>query len=236
MPVAGRKGKAAARFFLLSRYLLLYVLYTVVSLVLLTSCATTRREARPKAGYAVASWYGPKFNGRPTASGETFNMYAHTCAHKEYPFGTILEVTNTLNGRKVECTVNDRGPFVSGRDIDLSYGCAKEIGLIGTGTARVFLEVTGRDDSYVKQVKVETKGASGPYEIQIGSFTDGSNAERLKKALDLEYSDVAIRKVQVQGKQFYRVRVGEFDSLSKALGVAGRLGFEGYPTLVVKAD
>jgi rare lipoprotein A len=234
MPLAGRKVKAVSGHPLLFRYSLFCTLSTFVLLLLLSSCATTRREARPEAGYAIASWYGPKFNGRPTASGETFDMYAYTCAHREYPFGTIVKVTNVSNGKEVECTVNDRGPFVAGRDIDLSYASAKKIGLIGTGTGRVHLEVAGRNDSYVKQVKVEAQGASGPFAIQIGSFTDVGNADRLKAALDLEYSDVSIRTVQIQGRQFYRVKVGEFDSLSKALAVAGKLGFEGYPALVVK--
>jgi rare lipoprotein A len=213
-----------------------FAVFAVAFLSLLTSCATTHEEAYPKAGYAVASWYGPKFNGRPTSSGEIFNMYAHTCAHKAYPFGTILKVTNVSNGKEVECTVNDRGPFVSGRDIDLSYGSAKEIGLIGTGTGRVFLEVAGRDDSYIRKVKVETQGSPGPFAIQVGSFTDSSNAERLKKALDLEYGDVSVQEAQIKGSRFFRVRVGKFDSLGKAISFAGKLGFEGYPTLVMRAD
>ncbi len=209
---------------------------SLCALLFLSSCATTRREAPPGAGYAVASWYGPKFNGRPTSSGETFNMYAHTCAHRQYPFGTILKVTNVSNGMEAECTVNDRGPFVNGRDIDLSYATAKEIGLVGPGTGTVFLEVVGRDDSYIRKVKVETQGRPGPFAIQIGSFGDSSNAARLKEALDLEYGDVSIREAQVGGNRFYRVRVGKFDSLTKAMSLADRLGFEGYPTLVVQVD
>ncbi|MEW6676132.1 MAG: septal ring lytic transglycosylase RlpA family protein [Nitrospirota bacterium] len=69
----------------------------------------------------MASWYGPDFHGRPTSSGELFNMYALTCAHREHPFGTRLKVTNISNNKTVSCVINDRGPFVSGRDLDLSY-------------------------------------------------------------------------------------------------------------------
>jgi rare lipoprotein A len=234
MPVRWRRGKTFPGLFPLFRISFLFAFLVGAFLFLLTSCATTRKEAQPKAGYAVASWYGSEFNGKPTASGEIFNMYAHTCAHREYPFGTIVKVTNVANGKEVECTVNDRGPFVSGRDIDLSYGTAKEIGLLSTG--RVYLEVKGRDEAYVRKVQVEAQGRPGPFAIQIGSFTDSSNANRLKKALDLEYGDVSIQDAQVRGRQFYRVRVGKFDSLRKAISFAGKLGFEGYPTLVVEAD
>jgi rare lipoprotein A len=236
MPGRRNRAKTFSGLFPLFRISFLFVLSTVAFLFLLTSCATMREEAQPGAGYAIASWYGSEFNGKPTASGETFNMYAHTCAHRQYPFGTVLKVTNVENGKEVECTVNDRGPFVSGRDIDLSYASAKEIGLIGVGTGSVYLEVAGRNDSYVKRVKVETQGRPGPFAIQIGSFTDSSNADRLKKALDLEYGDVSVQEALVRGRQFYRVRVGKFDSLTKAISFAGKLGFEGYPTLVVEAD
>jgi len=77
-----------------------------------------------------ASWYGREFHGKQTASGENFNMFALTCAHRDYPLGTKLRVSNPANGKEVECIVNDRGPLVTGRDIDLSYAAAKKIGLI----------------------------------------------------------------------------------------------------------
>jgi rare lipoprotein A len=236
MSAGWRRKRTFSGLFPLLRIPLLFALSSVAFLFLLTACSTTREEARPGAGYVVASWYGPEFNGKPTASGETFNMYAHTCAHRRYPFGTVLRITNVANGKAVECTVNDRGPFVSGRDIDLSYASAKEIGLIGVGTGSVYLEVAGRDDSYIKKVKVETQGRPGPFAIQVGSFADSSNADRLRKALDLEYDEVSIQEAQIRGRQFYRVRVGRFDSLRKAISFAGKLGFEGYPTLVVEAD
>src|SRR5574340_541002 len=128
------------------------VLFLIV--VFLTSCAAPRYgyydtypkyESHPKespketpapleAKYIVASWYGPDFHGKLTSSGEPYNMHANTCAHKEYPFGTKLKVTNIANNKNVECTVNDRGPFIPGRDLDLSYACAKEIELICPGT------------------------------------------------------------------------------------------------------
>ncbi len=234
MPAGAHRGNTLPVVAPLFRRQLLFLFSAVVLLSLLTSCSTTREEAQPRAGYAVASWYGREFNGRPTASGEIFDMHAHTCAHREYPFGTIVRVTNVKNGKEIECTVNDRGPFVSGRDIDLSYGTAMAIGLLSTG--RVYLEVKGRDESYVRKVRVDTHGRPGPFAVQVGSFTDSSNAERLKKALELEYDGILIREARAKGGRFYRVRVGKFDTLGKAISFAGKLGYEGYPTLVVRAD
>jgi rare lipoprotein A len=89
----------------------------------------------------VASWYGQPHHGQPTASGERFNMYELTAAHRTLPLGTRVRVTNLSNGRSVVVTITDRGPFVKGRIIDLSYAAARRIGLIGPGTAPVQLEV-----------------------------------------------------------------------------------------------
>ena len=166
----------------------------LLSVVILQSCATARYET----GNAVASWYGSEFQGKPTASGEIFNMYAYTCAHKEYPFGTILRVINLSSDESVICIVNDRGPFVSGRDIDLSYAAAKEIGLIEAGTARVWIQNIGRDSSYKREVQYQL--SDGPFTIQVGSFQDLSNAEHLKKALSLKYASVYMKEADVRGK------------------------------------
>jgi rare lipoprotein A len=84
---------------------------------------------------ATASYYGGKFHGRRTASGQIYNQNAHTCAHKTLPFGTRLRVT--YNGRTTQCVVNDRGPFIRGRDLDLSMACARELGLTKAGVGRV---------------------------------------------------------------------------------------------------
>lgn len=182
----------------------------------------------------VASWYGPDFNGKPTSSGELFNMYALTCAHKEYPFGTILHVINARNNKEVECIVNDRGPFVAGRDLDLSFAAAKKIDLIGTGTSTVLIEPVGRDMRYVKYVKY---GAHGPIAtIQIGAFRDESNAKRLKIALELRYSGVYIIAADVGGAKYYRVRVGKFASGSEAAAVGKTLADEGYNVLITRFE
>ncbi|MBS1127599.1 MAG: lipoprotein, RlpA family [Nitrospirae bacterium] len=186
--------------------------------------------------YAVASWYGPQFHGRPTSSGEIFNMHAKTCAHKEYPFGTRVQVTNIINNRSAECIVNDRGPFVEGRDIDLSYAMAKEIELIGLGTGMVLLEVNGRDSSYIRPVKFQTSEKTGLFAIQVGAFTENINAIQLKVALNLKYPNVYIQETEVKGITYYRVRVGNYGDYKSALAVAEQLGQEGYQALLMRAD
>jgi len=208
-------------------------------LITILACAPAKydiQQGKMAKFFVVASWYGPEFHGRPTASGETFDMHAMTCAHKEYPFGTRLRVTNTVNGKSVECIVNDRGPFVKGRDIDLSLAAARKIDLIGSGTAPVVVEVNGRDASYIRTVKVQSNIKKGPFAIQVGSFSDSSNAVRLKSALRLDYANVYIQETFVDGTTFYRVRIGNFDQLNAAMDTAGKLGQEGYPALVLKAD
>ncbi|BCB95775.1 lipoprotein, RlpA family [Dissulfurispira thermophila] len=182
----------------------------------------------------VASWYGPDFHGRPTSSGELFNMYALTCAHKEYPFGTKLKVINPQNNKDVECIVNDRGPFIPGRDLDLSYAAAKKIDLIGPGTGTVVIEPVGRDLRYVKYVRY---GAySGTVTIQVGSFKDEDNAKRLKMALDLNHRNVYIMEANIGGVKYYRVRIGKFNNKADAQKIGNALANEGYNVLITKFE
>lgn len=205
----------------------------------LSACAPAKydvQQGKTAKFFLIASWYGPDFQGRPTSSGETFDMNALTCAHKEYPFGTKLKVTNTSNGKSVECIVNDRGPFIKGRDIDLSYAAARQIDLIAPGIASVQIEILGRDSSYVRTVKVQSADKRGPFAIQVGAFSDSVNAVRLKVSLRLKYANAQIQETEVKGVTWYRVRVGNFDQFSQAMEIAEQLGQEGYPALIVKAD
>lgn len=211
------------------RYLLLYF-----SLVLIAGCAAARYKTYPEPGYAVASWYGPDFHGKPTSSGEIFNMYALTCAHKEYPFGTRLEVTNISNNKTVNCIVNDRGPFVEGRDLDLSYAAAKEIGLIEQGIGNVRVEYTGRDVSYIKEVRYISN--TGPFTIQVGSFRDISNAARLRTALELKYNKVYITETEIDGNKFYRVRIGKFHIKDDVYLLSKTLADEGYDVFITNYE
>jgi rare lipoprotein A len=209
------------------------------SLLTVVSCAPTKydvQQGKTAKFFLVASWYGPDFQGRPTSSGETFDMNALTCAHKEYPFGTRLKVTNTSNNKSVECIVNDRGPFIKGRDIDLSYAAARQIDLIAPGIASVQIEIQGRDTSYIRTVKVQSTDKRGPFAIQVGAFSDSVNAVRLKVSLRPKYANAHIQETEVKGATWYRVRVGNFDQFSQAMETAEQLGQEGYPALIVKAD
>lgn len=93
----------------------------------------------------IASWYGDDFHGLQTANGETFDMEAMTGAHRTLPLGTIIKVTNVTNGRQVKIKINDRGPYVGGRILDLSYGAARELGMVGKGVTAIQIEVLGAD-------------------------------------------------------------------------------------------
>ncbi len=119
----------------------------------------------------VASWYGGIFQGRKTASGETYNTYAYTCAHKTLPFGTMLKVTNLSNNKSVTVRVNDRGPFVDNRIIDLTYAAAKDLDMIRQGTAEIRLEVL---EGGIPEVE---------FTIQIGAWKNIENAARHRKNL-----------------------------------------------------
>ena len=197
-------------------------------------CATMERKQKPEAWTCLASWYGPEFNGRLTSSGQVYDMYKRTAAHPYLPFGTILRVVNLENGLSTTVTVNDRGPFKEGRGLDLSYRAAKDIRLIGTGTAMVKLRVLGRDPSYLKSVRYGALPPHGPYTIQLGSFADRSNASRLKAALERTYENPYIDRIHGRGgkKVFYRVNVGRFMDRRSAELVATRLAVEGYGALV----
>ncbi|UCH79874.1 MAG: septal ring lytic transglycosylase RlpA family protein [Nitrospiraceae bacterium] len=183
----------------------------------------------------TASWYGEKFHGRPTSSGERFDMHGLTAAHKTLVFGTKLRVTNPDTGRSVDVVVNDRGPFIPGRDLDLSYGAAEVIGLAEKGVGRVKVNYLGRDMRYVKRIAYQPSlpvDSPVPVTIQIGSFEDKSRAFRLKKGLDIKYSDVYVTRVRINGKMFFRVKVGNYNSRDAAYQTAEKLADEGYDTLI----
>lgn len=183
----------------------------------------------------VASWYGEPFHGRLTASGERYDMYGFTAAHRSLPFGTRLKVTNPDTGQTSVVTVTDRGPFVRGRHLDLSYGAAKQIGLVGEGVGRVAVEVLDRDMRYQKRV-IEGPtpvGAGGAFAIQLGAFQDVDNAVRLKRALELETQGVTITQVTVDGVTYHRVRLGPFPSRDEALARARAFAEEGYEAVIM---
>lgn len=126
----------------------------------------------------IASWYGPGFHGKPTANGETFNQYAMTAAHKILPLGAQVRVTHLGTGRSILVRVNDRGPFVDDRVIDLARGAATRLGIMGSGTARVRVQAVGD-----LAAATPTGDIKGTYYIQIGSFSMKANASKLAQIL-----------------------------------------------------
>jgi rare lipoprotein A len=215
-----------------------YLYIILLCVILLSSCASLPPvEYYPeREGYITASWYGKEFHGRPTSSGERFDMYGLTCAHKTMDFGTRLRVTNPDTMKSVDVIVNDRGPFVPGRDLDLSYGAAKEIGFDLKGVGLVKIERLGREMRYAKRVEFSPSLTAGALTIQVGAFIEQANAHRLKQGLELKYNDVYITTFMKGEQKFYRVRIGEFKGRDNALQIAEQLAQEGYSTLITSKD
>lgn len=176
----------------------------------------------------LASWYGRDFHGRPTASGEIYNMYAPTAAHKTLPLGTHLQVTNLANDRSTLVRVNDRGPFVKGRIVDLSYAAAKKLGMQEAGVAPVRIEALGKAKSSVGDYDFKR----GNFTIQVGAFQQQANAQRL--ANRLRGSQVTL--YDSPGGRFYRVRVGRYANLTEAVRARHQLEGEGFYDAFVVAE
>lgn len=174
----------------------------------------------------LASWYGPGFDGRRTASGEVYDMWAMTAAHKRLPFGTVVEVTNRDNGRRVEVRINDRGPFVGGRVIDLSRAAAEAIDMVGNGTARVTVRVVERSRP---AVVVDRPARPRRWVVQVGAFRDRREADLFAEQLRRR----GHRPVAVAGDGLWnRVLLGPFEKEKKADERARRLRRDGYSALV----
>jgi rare lipoprotein A len=172
----------------------------------------------------VASWYGAKFHGRLTANGETYDMNALTAAHRELPFGTWLEITNLRNGRKTRVRINDRGPFIDGRVLDLSYGAARELGMVDTGLTRVEMRVVAPPHS-------PRATPQGRFRIQIAAFGDPDRADQL--VLRLQATDPTVH--VVSDGVWHRVQVGPYDRQKQAHRAARRLERElGEPVLLIR--
>ncbi len=180
----------------------------------------------------VASWYGPGFQGRPTASGAIYDQHELTAAHQTLPLGTRVMITNLENGRFTEVTINDRGPFLKGRIIDLSYAAARTLGMIGPGTIPVRIEVIDSGP-----YKISTIRSSLDYTLQVGSFTELENAKRLKDHLAKSFPQISpVSIVPVHGKDaiYYRVQLGSFSNRREAEGHAHQLAGKGFPIIIME--
>jgi len=162
----------------------------------------------------LASWYGHPYHGRPTANGETYDMNQMTAAHRTLAFNSWVKVTNLENNRVTRVRINDRGPFIEGRIIDLSRVAADEIAMLGPGTALVRIEV------------VEGPPGSAPaarYGVQVGAFKVVGNAQRLRDTLSEGYPDAEVVAYEAPDGIYYRVRVGRVPTLEEARELARKL-------------
>lgn len=177
----------------------------------------------------VASWYGSDFHGKYTSNGERYDMHAMTAAHKTLPLGVYVRVKNMDNGREAVVRVNDRGPFVKGRVIDLSYAAAKQIGLDVIGTAPVRIEALGYRGTGTDQYTALDDYDAGNYTVQVGSFKEYSNAQRLSGEMKKRYGFSEIHLTDVNGDSFYRVYAGKYTSLIAAELAEKEFSEHGYP-------
>ena len=190
--------------------------------------------------YGKASWYGEEFHGRPTSSGRIYDMYAKSAAHKTLPLGTLVRVVNLSNRKSVIVTVNDRGPFVRGRVIDLSYGAAKELDMIGPGVVDVKVAALAREASWPGSeagsppVLEWQDFRKGEFTIQIGAFENRTNAlnlaDRFREVFD--FVNIAVYR-DGTGRVFYRVHVSKSETLDEAGNLEKRLGEMGFPNAFV---
>ena len=164
----------------------------------------------------TASYYAEDFHGKKTSNGERFNMNALTCAHKSLPFNTILKVTNLGNGKTVEVRVNDRGPFVATREIDLSKAAAVKLGMIGTGTAKVKLEIVkqGPDTKLSRQ----TAASAAKIMAKLGGTTSSSSTTKAK----------------LEPGTYWDIQIGAFKSKENARKRAGELSKAGFKNIVLQ--
>ena len=223
---------------------------------------TTLKSNKGFVERGIASWYGTKFHGRRTSSGETYNMYAMTAAHKNLPLPTYVEVTNLDNDRRIIVKVNDRGPFHEGRIIDLSYAAAIKLGINKTGTGRVEIRaidpampMAHRNERTVPAVApqpiaaatttsatpesiTQTTVATAPnLYLQVGAFSSRSNAETLRSRLtDVAGSPIHIFAADNPSQQVYRVRIGPLSNNLAAQQLATRLISQGINNASIVMD
>jgi rare lipoprotein A len=212
---------------------------------------TTLKDFRGYQARGVASWYGSKFHGQRTSSGETYDMFAMTAAHKTLPIPCYARITNLRNGRSVVVKINDRGPFHDDRLIDLSYTAAWKLGIIDQGTGLVEVEtIVPAPPQRVPQIKVvltephqskahepspplkvtQTRDAAAAYFLQVGAFGNVENAQRLKSRLESELeTGVLVEQHQLAETPIYRVQVGPIADIDLCDRLASRLNGMGIP-------
>ena len=187
-------------------------------------------------GYA--SWYGSDFHGHRTASGEIYNMYDMTAAHKILPMDSYVRVENLENGRSVVVRINDRGPFVRNRIIDLSYQAAKRLGIVGPGTAKVRITALGEAKAW-RHGKLtfaqDTDFIRGDFYVQVGAFKNAKNAYNLKSRLQKYYPAVKVASGYTNGALFFKVQVDAPDNYEQAKIFERQIEEAGFPSAFLVA-
>jgi rare lipoprotein A len=167
----------------------------------------------------IASWYGSRFHGRRTACGERYDMHEMTAAHPSLPFGTRVGVRSTRTNREVVVRINDRGPFSKNRIIDLSYAAARELGMVGAGTASVELYL------------VPESGILPRYTVQVGAFSEAARAEALQRDIARLYPEAVVD----SDGTWSRVQIGAFHDRREAEVLRRELAILGISSVVVAA-
>jgi len=176
----------------------------------------------------IASWYGPGFHGKATASGIVYDQNEFTAAHQTLPLGTRVLVTNMENGSTTEVTINDRGPFAKDRIIDLSRAAAETIGMIGPGTALVRIDVVDNP------ARIRSIRNSIDYTLQLGSFSQFENARQLRDRLADSFGEITISPVNNKDTTYYRVYLGSFSSRADAEQRARQISQAGYSVIIME--
>jgi rare lipoprotein A len=207
-----------------SRFYAGIFLVVLISFISFSSCSRMPYPPSEATQTGEASWYGPDFHGKLTSSKEIYDMYDMTAAHNSLPFGTYVVVTNLINGKSAVVRINDRGPFVKDRIIDLSYAAALALDMVGPGTAPVKLEVLpAYSPEYTSQ----------KFSVQVGSFVAKRNAKALKNDLEKRFGGVYITPFKTVNQTFYRVRIKAKDH-KDARSIALRLMESGYSAIVLE--
>ena len=211
-------------------YKLLLVSLTVL---FISSCGISRTavtsEGKEVLSEGIASWSGPNFHGKQTANGEMFNMNDLTAAHRTLPFNTVLLVENLDNGRTVVVRINDRGPYVGNRVIDLSRKAAEEIDMINSGTATVNLYLVDEGDRPVTAQNISSRET---FTIQLASFKN----EREATNKSTQISGSRVEKVTVAGNVVFRVYYGTFNNIDEARKAYNQLKNRGHNGFVKQIE
>ena len=185
----------------------------------------------------IASWYGTKFHGRRTSSGEPYDMFAMTAAHRNLPLPSYAKVTNLENGNAVVVRINDRGPFAHNRVIDLSYAAATRLGIVGTGTGLVEVRVLDPRDPEAPVMPEDPAGPPPRLFVQVGAFSSRDNAERVAERLRAAaIYNVDLTPVATPTAELWRVRAGPLADVAEVDAVAQKISDAGFPEARVVID